>query len=162
MNWVDYFIIALILVSAIVSLMRGFLRELLALLVWVVAAVVAFLFHDLLAERMPWIEVQGMRTLVAFTLLFLLCMILGALLSFLISSVFEKAGISGTDRLLGGLFGAMRGALVVVLLVLLAGALPLRERPWWQESVLIGHFAAAAHYLKERLPPDVASYFPEA
>ena len=160
MNWVDYIIIAIILVSAVLSLMRGLVREVLSLAVWVVAVGVGYFFHPYLAARIPWIEVDGLRTLAAFTLLFVAAMILGALVSYLVSSLFEKAGISGTDRLLGGIFGALRGAVLVVCLVLLAGMMPLSSQPWWQASALLGRFVEAAGWLKQQMPIDIAGYFP--
>jgi len=160
MNWIDYIIIAIILISAVASLMRGFLREILSLVVWVVAVGVGYFFHPYLSAYMPWIEVESLRTLAAFTALFLVTMILGALLSYLIGSLFEKAGISGTDRLFGGIFGAVRGAVLIVLLVLMAGMMPLDSQPWWQASALIGHFVEAAAWLKAQLPDNIAAYFP--
>ena len=160
MNWIDYIIIAVIVISAVLSLMRGLMREIMALAVWLVAVGVGYFFHPYLASRMPWIESDGLRTLAAFTLLFFVAMVLGALINYLVSSLFEKAGISGTDRLLGGVFGALRGAALVVVFVLVAGMLPLNAQPWWQDSALLGHFVDAALWLREQFPPSLASHFP--
>jgi membrane protein required for colicin V production len=159
MNWIDYIIIAVVLLSAVLSLVRGLMREVMALVVWVVAVGVGYFFHPHLAQRLPWIESDGLRTLAAFTILFVIAMILGALLSYLVSTLFDRVGISGTDRLLGGLFGALRGAALVVVFVLAAGMFPLNTQPWWQESLLLDQFVEAAVWLRQQFPPSLASHF---
>jgi len=70
-----------------------------------------------------------------------------------------SSGLSGTDRVLGIVFGIARGALVVGVLVLVAGLTPLPQDPWWEQSVLLGRFEAMALWLRSYLPPEVAAYF---
>lgn len=160
MNWVDYAIIAIILLSTFASLWRGLVRELLSLLIWVAAVLVGWIFHPQLALHLDFIESLGLRHLAAFILLFLVVMIIGAVIGYLISVLLERAGISGTDRMLGGIFGAVRGAALVVILVLVAGALPLNDNAWWLESAMLGHFADAALWLRDQLPGNFAEHFP--
>lgn len=160
MNWIDFIIVAIIVISTVASLIRGLISELLSFTVWIFAGGVGFFFYSDLAAHMQWIEIDGFRPLAAFFILFLVTMILGALLSYLLGSLFKKVGISGTDRLLGGVFGAIRGVALVVILVLIVGIMPLGSQPWWHGSKLSVHFIKVAAWVKLQLPVKIADYFP--
>lgn len=156
MNWADYFILGLIGLSMLLSLWRGFIKEALSLATWVVAFVVAWSFSGLFAERLtPWIELPSARAVAAFAGLFLIVLILGALVNFLIGQLVSKTGLSGTDRILGTVFGVARGVVIVAVLVLLAGVTPLPRDPWWQASQLMPHFERVALWLADFLPAEV-------
>ncbi len=158
-TWPDVAILAIITLSALLSLWRGYVREMLSLVTWVAAFWIAFNYAErgalLLTE---WIAAPSARMAAAFAVLFVLTLIVGALFALLIGYLVERTGLSGTDRMLGLLFGVARGVAVVALLVLLAGLTPLPRDPWWQESQLIGHFEKAAAWMRERLPPEIASH----
>lgn len=153
----DYAILSIILISSLVSLFRGFVREALSLAFWVIAFWVAMLFFRELAVPLgQWIKVPSMQLAAAFAIIFLTVLLLGGLITFLIAKLIDATGLSGTDRIIGMLFGATRGALVVAGLVLLAGLTPIPQDPWWQESQLIGYFESLASWLRGLLPPDFA------
>ncbi len=159
MIWVDYLIIGIICLSSIVSLIRGFVREAFSLAAWILAFWVSWTFFRDLSVHMPWVEVPSLRLGAAFVTLFLVTLILGALVNFLIGQLVDKSGLSGTDRMVGVLFGAARGVVLVSILVLLAGLTPFPEDPWWQESQLLGYFSELAVWLRDLLPPDIAEKF---
>jgi membrane protein required for colicin V production len=159
MIWVDYVIIGIIGLSALISLVRGFMREALSLAAWVLAFWVAWTFFRELAVQLDWFTVPSVRLGVAFVILFVVTLMLGALVNFLVGQLVEKTGLSGTDRMIGILFGAARGALLVAMLVLLAGLTPFPNDPWWKESQLIVHFQELAVWLKTLLPPDIGEKF---
>ena len=159
MIWIDYVILGIIGLSALISLIRGFVREALSLMVWVAAFWVAWSFFRELAAQLDWFNVPSVRLGVAFAMLFVATLMLGALVNFLVSQLVEKTGLSGTDRLIGVLFGAARGALLVAVLVLLAGLTPFPEDPWWKDSQLIGYFQELAIWLKTLLPEDIGERF---
>jgi membrane protein required for colicin V production len=159
MNWVDYVIIGIISLSALISLMRGFVREALSLVVWVAAFWIAWSFFRELALQLDVISVPSVRLGVSFAILFVTSLLLGALVNFLVGQLVEKTGLSGTDRLIGVVFGAARGALLVAVLVLLAGLTPFPNDPWWQESQLIPFFQELAVWLKSLLPADIGQAF---
>ena len=160
MNWVDYAILGIIGLSALISLVRGFVRETVSLLIWVGAFVIAWTyFREMAAYLSGWIETPSLQLGVAFVLLLLVVLILGGLVGFLIGQLVDKTGLSGTDRLLGMVFGAARGAVLVSILVLLAGLTPFPQDPWWMQSLLIPHFQDLAIWLLSLLPPEVAEYF---
>lgn len=144
LNWADWTIIAIVAVSCLISLMRGFVREALSLASWILATFVAIAFYGRLAEVFAnWIETPSIRSLLAFAALFVVTLLIGALLSRLLRSLLSAAGLGGIDRLLGTVFGAARGLLIVLaLVILLPLALPVNQDAWWHESRLIPHFEA--------------------
>ncbi len=159
MIWIDYVILGVIGLSTIISLVRGFVREALSLVVWVFAFWVAWTFFRELAVHLGVFSAPSVRLGVAFAILFIATLVVGALVNYLIGQLVDKTGLSGTDRLIGMLFGAARGALLVAVLVLLAGLTPFPEDPWWQESGLLGHFQELATWLKGLLPEDIGERF---
>ena len=160
MTWVDYVIIGIIGLSALISLVRGFVRETVSLLVWVLAFAIAWTyFRELSVQLTPWVDAASVRLALAFAILLLVVLLLGGIVGFLIGHLVDKTGLSGTDRLLGVLFGAARGAVLVAVLVLLAGLTPFPQDPWWRESQLIVHFQRLSVWLLSLLPPDAVAYF---
>lgn len=160
MIWVDYGILIIVALSALISVMRGFVREALSLAAWVAAFWVAFTFHQHLATLLTdHIAAPSIRLISAFALLFVVTLVLCAIMNNLVAKLVEKSGLSGTDRMLGVLFGIARGAVVVAILVLLAGLTPLPADPWWKESIFIVHFQSMAIWLRNFLPPDIAANF---
>lgn len=142
MNIADYVILGTIAVSMIVSLMRGFTVEALSLVTWVAAFVVARLFSLPMAVLIAdFIDPPSARQPLAFVALFVMTLIVGALVRHLVKEVINATGLSGTDRALGTVFGALRGALlVVVALAVLSRTTQMPGDPWWQQSVMIPHF----------------------
>jgi membrane protein required for colicin V production len=158
--WVDYVIIGIIGLSSLVSLFRGFVREAFSLAAWILAFWVSWtFFRDLAGHLEQWLTVQSMRMGAAFAILFLVTIILGSIVNYLVGQLVDKSGLSGTDRMIGIFFGAARGALLVVVMVWLAGFTPFPNDQWWQESLLIKYFQDLALWLKDLLPPDIASKF---
>ena len=105
------------------------------------------------------ISVPSLRLAIAFFVLFVATLLLAVLVNFLVGQLVEKTGLTGTDRVLGVVFGVARGVLVVAVLVLLAGLTAFPSDPWWRESMLISHFERLAMQIRGLLPPQVAGYF---
>lgn len=157
--WVDYVILFLVLLSAVIGLFRGFVREAFSLLIWFVAAWVAYRYSQAFSLYLSdLIELPSIRVAAAFGILLITTLILGALLSFLITQLIEKTGLTGSDRFAGFIFGIARGVVVIAVLVLLAGLTPLPQDPWWNASMLIGPFQEFAVWLRDQLPAGMASY----
>ena len=155
--WIDVVILALIALSAILSLFRGFVREAVALVTWLVALWVAMAFYeDLAAILSQWISLPSAQRITAFAVLFICVLLLGAIVNFLASKLVNKTGLTGTDKLLGIIFGVARGGVIVAILVLLAGLTPLPQDPWWQDSQLLGYFQELAMWMRSYLPNEIA------
>ncbi len=160
LTWVDFVIIGIIFLSSLISLVRGFMKEVISLASWVAAFWVALMFASPLAPLVPAsVEVPSLRLAIAFIVLFLLTLVVGAIVNFLVNQLVKKTGLSGTDRAVGVLFGIVRGVVLITLLVLLVGLTPVPQDPWWQESVLIDHFQTLAIWARDMLPPDLARHF---
>jgi len=159
MIWIDYVIIGIIGLSAMISLMRGFMREAFSLAAWVLAFWVAWTFFRDLAIQLGWVSVPSVRLGLSFAILFVTTLIVGGLVNYLVGQLVDKTGLTGTDRLIGMLFGAARGILLVSVLILLAGLTPLPEDPWWKESQLINYFQELAVWLKTLLPESIGEKF---
>lgn len=158
-HWADIVILAVIGVSALISVFRGFLREVLSLLAWVLAFWMALTFTPLVA---PWfeglVEVPSIRFILAFAALFVMTLLGVSLIGYLIVKLMGKTGLTGTDRILGLLFGIARGGVIVLLLVLLAGLTRVPQDPWWQQARLLLHFQQAAVWTRGYLPASVAEH----
>ena len=160
MAWLDIVIIAVILLSAVISLARGFVREAFSLAIWVLAFWLSWsFFRDLEVPLRQWIGSPTARLGIAFGLLMITTLTVGGLVNYLIIQLVERTGMSGTDRLIGMVFGAARGVLLVAVLVLLAGLTPLPREGWWLESTLAGYFEEMAFWLRDLLPPELAERF---
>ena len=155
MAWIDIAILALIVLSAVLSLFRGFVKEALALASWLVALWVAMVFYEEFAQVLAqWIAEPSLQRIVAFTLLFISVLLLGAILNYIAGKLVKKTGLAGTDRMLGMVFGVARGAVIVAILVLLAGLTPVPQDSWWKESHLIIYFQDFALWMRDFLPDE--------
>ncbi|MES9971951.1 MAG: CvpA family protein [Candidatus Thiodiazotropha sp.] len=160
MLWIDILIIAIIALSALISLIRGFAQEAISLATWIAAFTLAWLFfRPLAAELESWIDVQSIRLGVAYGIILIVVLILGALVNHFMKVLVNTTGLTGTDRLIGVFFGVARGAVVVAVLILLAGLTPFPKDNWWQASQLIPYFKEIALWLQGYLPDDIAANF---
>ncbi|WP_297527088.1 CvpA family protein [Thiohalobacter sp.] len=158
MTGADIVILVIIAISALLSLVRGFMKEALSLVTWIAAFWVSLAFTDRAAALLAnWVSLPSARAALAFAGLFVTVLLLGGLVNYLIGQLVRKTGLGGTDRMLGMVFGVVRGAMVVAVLVLLAGLTAVPQDPWWQDSILLPHFERIALWLRDFLPPDVAA-----
>jgi membrane protein required for colicin V production len=155
--WVDYILLGVIVISALLSLWRGFVTEAISLLSWIVGLWVAVVFFQDLAHLMKdWIDTPSIRDVSAFAILFVGTVLVGGLVNYLAGQLVAKTGLTATDRVLGMLFGIARGIVIVAVLVLLAGLTALPQDPWWQEALLLQHFQDMALWLRSFLPANIA------
>ena len=160
MIWIDYAILAIVGISGIISLMRGFIRETLSLAGWVAAFWVALAFSGEVAPRLEaYVTTPSTRMGIAFIAIFIGVLLLSGIALRMVGLLVERTGMSGTDRTLGILFGVLRGIVVVGLLVLLGGLTPLPRDPWWRESMFLPHFERVADEIRTFLPSNVQQQF---
>ncbi len=160
MAWFDIAILAVILVSTLISLVRGFVKESISLATWLAAGFIAMSYYLVLADYLkPYIESPTISQAAAFGALFIATLIVGAIINFMISQLVSKTGLSGTDKLLGMIFGAARGVLIVAMIVLFAGLTPMPQESWWQQSQLVDYFQQVAQWIQQYMPQDLASRF---
>jgi membrane protein required for colicin V production len=143
MNWADWAIVIVLTLSSVISLARGFIKEALSLVIWIVALVAANVFsHRLEIFLTNAISTPSLRAMTAFLLVFIGVLLIGALLNYCIGLIVKATGLSGTDRLLGMLFGFARGLLIVMLLLIyVPNYVPVKNDPWFNQSTLIPYFS---------------------
>lgn len=145
---IDYIILAVVVISALVSFARGFLREVLSLAAWTIAIVVAFQFATDAAPYFGrWLSDPNLQYWAAVVALFLAALLCCGIVNWLIGQFFSEFGTSGTDRSLGIMLGAARGAVVVALLLLGARVISLPVDTWGSEAKLYPHFSQFSDWL---------------
>lgn len=155
-NGVDYVILGLLALSIGISFIRGFVRESLSLLMWVSAIWVAHRYYEMIADLfLDRVYPVNARLIVAFSVLFLLTLFVGAFINFLIGQIVVKTGLSGMDRVLGLGFGFIRGLLLVSVLILLSEATSFAQHRWWMASELIPQFSGMSDWLKGFVPEQL-------
>lgn len=160
MWWIDLGIIVIVLISVLISLMRGFVKEALSLTGWVLAFWISLTFSGGFARFLKTsIEDPTLRLLAAFLILFIVTLILSTVVNFFAGQMVKRTGLTGADRFIGVLFGFLRGIVLVSALVLLASLTTIPKAEWWQESSLLDVFQTLAVWFKTFLPSDVAGHF---
>jgi membrane protein required for colicin V production len=144
----DWAIVGILAISALISLVRGFVKEAMSLVIWLTAFAVAMNFKEPVADLLiNFISLASLRQLAAWGLLFVGTLLLGAMVNFLLGKLVSSTGLSGTDRMLGLIFGVFRGLLIVLaLVIILPKALPVEQDSWWQASALIPVFQSFADW----------------
>jgi membrane protein required for colicin V production len=144
----DYLIIATVVISGTVGLLRGLLREIIAVCTWLVAAFVAWHFAPLLAPHLGGLLAQeNVRPWAARLILFLAVLLLGHAIGVITGHFVRLSLFTGTDRFLGLLFGLARGVLIVGAAVIVCQTVRLDSEPWWHTSVLVPYGEDAAALL---------------
>lgn len=147
MNLADGLILLTVVVSALIGVWRGFVREAFSLATWVAAFLIAGLFSPGMdALLAPHLATPSLRAALAFGSLFVLTLFVGALLNRLLGELVRITGLTGTDRVLGGLFGLLRGVLLVIVLVGL-GRNWFQHDPWWLHSALMPTLTTVQQWL---------------
>lgn len=158
MVWVDYVIWGIILLSVAISLVRGFVKEALSLAGWLLAFWMALTFSKRLAPMLEGhVQTPSMRGVIAFATLFVGTLIIAAVVNHFASLAIKKTGLTGTDRLIGAVFGLARGIALIAVLVVLGTIANLDQDPWWRESRMIHYVQPLAGWMKHFLPRNVSA-----
>ena len=155
MTGFDFAVIGVLLVSLLLGLWRGLVYEVLSLLGWPVAFVLSRLFADSVAPMMPGVQ-ETLRITLAYAAVFVAALIAWGVLAWLLARLVKAVGLGGLDRMLGGLFGLLRGGLVVLVLVWLAGLTDIPEQPFWRSAQTSKAAEDVALLAKAWLPDNIA------
>jgi len=118
-------------------MMRGVVKELLAIFGWVAAFYIAKTYSPLLAPLLPEeIPTEALKVLAAFLILLVCVLLISSFLSIAVSSVVRKVGLNWLNRFFGVVFGFARGLLIVCVLVFLAGLTSLPKKKMWTDAML--------------------------
>jgi membrane protein required for colicin V production len=156
MNAVDMVIIAVLALSVLVGLFRGLISEVLSLVTWAGAYLVARMYGPMVAEQLEHtIQTPMLRIAAGYGICFVAVLIVGALVRFMVRQMVIGTGLGGTDRMLGMMFGFARGVLLVALLVFLVDLTSFAREPTWRQSALVPQFDSIVVWLQQELPSHV-------
>jgi membrane protein required for colicin V production len=155
----DYVVLTILVASIVISVLRGLVKEVLSLLAWLAAFVIANRYGAQMAALLPDAVPAGTVRLVSgFAILFIGTMLLSSLVNLAIAHIIRASGLQVVDRGLGGLFGLARGVLIVLTLVILAGLTDLPRQPVWRDAVLSPMAESAVRTIKPLLPDEWARH----
>jgi len=159
LNWIDYAIIGVIILSTVISFFRGFLREAVSLVVWIAGIAIALRYANVVQLGFKtWFASPSVRYIVAFMSLFLLVFIIGIIINMLLHALIHKTGLTITDRILGFVFGAVRGLLIVAILLMFVSIGSVKDGTALAQSSLAPEFKPAVVWLNEFLPQHTKQF----
>lgn len=157
----DYLVLTIIVISGLLGLLRGLIREILSLCAYVAAFVGAVWWGPRVSGWLEaFIDNPLLRTGLAYLAVFLLILLLVGLLNITLATLINKTGLTPADHGLGGLFGLFRGSLIVLGLVALAGYTELPQEDWWQQARLSGATVQAVQTVGGWLPSSMKEWLP--
>jgi membrane protein required for colicin V production len=160
MNTADYLIVAVLALSMLFGLLRGFVSTVLSLSCWIAAVWVAWAFGAQVAVFYgSFLGGPAARLMAGYLTCFIGVLVVGAVIGWLVRKLLDRGGLRGGDRLLGLLFGLARGLLLVTFAVLVLGSTGLpQEAGWWRQSLLLPSFEGSASWFSARLPAGATRY----
>ncbi len=171
-SWIDIGIIIILLISVGVAMFRGFVKEAISLASWVIGIWLAITYSSQIALFLPSsiddatlnlstneVQVSKLRVGIAFTLIIIGSLIAGALLNYILSHVTKTRALRGIDRLLGVIFGFIRGSAIVVLLILAASYTSFPQSDIWKSAQLLPPFEKVAREAIKLMPPEYSKFF---
>lgn len=157
MTTLDFIVLGIVGFSTFLGLTRGLTREALSLAAWVLAFLLSKEIAPKIAPLLPGIDTSSLRHAAALVVVFVAILILTSLAGAVLSGLVNLAGLTAYDRILGILFGVLRGVMAVVGLTLLAGLTALPKTKAWHDAWLRPPLEAAAAKLQPWLPKDLAA-----
>jgi membrane protein required for colicin V production len=153
----DWIVVIVVGLSTLLAFFRGVIRELIALIAWIVGVIGAIMFAPSLGAMLPMPEHPAVPYVIAFALILIAALLVGALIAWPLAKAVRAAGLGFVDRFHGSIFGVIRGIVFLLAFVLVAGLTTLPAMPWWQRSAFIPPLVAGVLALRPYLPPDLAS-----
>ena len=161
MATLDWCFVAVLLISLLIGAWRGLIFEVLSLATWLAAFVLAQWFAPSVAE---WLPIQSgneaLRYGIGFVLVFVATVFAGSMIALLVKKLVSAVGLQPADRMLGAMFGLVRGGVFLLALTVVVGMTPLKTTTLWQESVGAHVAQATVHGLKPVLPEEFGKYLP--
>ncbi len=158
MPWIDIVIIALFVISILIGIYRGLVKETLSVASWALAAFMAFRYGEQASVYIkPYVTQAPLDLAIAYVAVFLISLIVFSVISHIISQIFDSSGMKGIDRSIGSIFGAIRAAAIIVILVLVGRFMAMDNQQWWMDSQFIPYFEPLVEWFKSYLPADIIS-----
>ena len=157
----DWILLAILTASMLLGAWRGLVREVLSLAGWIAGFLLAQMFAPEAGQRMPMEGAsEGMRYLAGFVVVFIAVLVLTAVSGWVLQKLVAAVGLGILDRLLGAVFGSLRGVTVLLVLTVIAGMTPMQDTATWRQSEGARALTQLLHFLKPVLPADFGKYLP--
>jgi len=156
----DFVVLTILAASGILGLVRGLTREILSLAAYASAFVAAVWWGPVVYEWLTIIETSLLRMAVSYGTVFVVTLLGVGLLNMALGALIERTGLGSADHGLGALFGVLRGSLIVLALVAVAGYTPMPQESWWEQAMLSRPLVSLLLNIKDWLPPEMAQWLP--
>lgn len=158
----DFALLGVLGVSTVLGMWRGLIKELLSLVAFGLAFLAAVWWGPRVAgvSYLNWVQHDYLRLGIAYAALFVATLLCVGLANVALSAMIKSTGLSPADRGLGGLFGLVRGALLVLVVVVIAGYTPLPQEAWWKQAMFSQQMVGVVQELKRRVPAPVDGWLP--
>ena len=160
MNTLDFVIVVVLLVFGIIGALRGLIREVLSLVTWILSCAIAWIFAGNFEGRFEGLTASyELRMVAAFLVLFAIVFLICSTAAFFLNrSLAHRRSVKLPNTILGAAMGAMRAAVVIVIVYLLAGLTPIPKESWWRGAGLTPVFESTALFVADYLPRDVSRH----
>ncbi len=159
---IDIIIAVALTISIIVGFVRGFVKESISIATLVIAIWAALYFGPAVGDVSDsWLSSEELQMWFGRLLVFGVVLAIGGLLGWGISKLVRLSVLSGLDRLLGSLFGILRGILLTALFVIGGQFAGFDNDDWWLKSRLLPHFEAVADWIKVMAPKGYELIVPD-
>lgn len=160
MNWIDATILAIVILSVVIGIFRGFVKEVLSLINWGGAIFATIYFHEKAQNYLKaYIDSETVLSMASFAAVFLIFIIAGSLVTHFIGYLVKKSGLGGTDRMLGLVFGFARGVLVSAVLLAAVSFTPVKSQKTWQDSLILPIFNPVVAWLNTNISSHLTDSF---
>jgi membrane protein required for colicin V production len=157
----DWVFLGIIAASLVLGALRGLVYEVLSVVSWIAAFVLAQVFAPDIAAVLPMGQApQAAKNAAAFVLVFIVVVFAGGLLAWGVKKVVEAVGLRPVDRVLGAGFGVLRGVLLLMAIAIVVNMSPFKRADWWEESKAAEISTSAVKQLKPVLPERFGQYLP--
>ncbi len=157
----DWIFLALLALSMALGAWRGLVFELLSVVSWIAAFILAQWLGPDVAQRLPMAgAAEVIRYVAGFLVVFVATVFAGGLVAWLTKLLVKAVGLRPADRALGTVFGLVRGVILLLACTVVMEMTPLKSSPWWQESFGAGVTVTALKGLKPVLPEEFGKYLP--
>lgn len=157
----DFIVLAILAISSLLGLLRGLLKEVLSLVAYLSAFVAAIWWGPTAYTALEGLIANALlRMGIAYVAVFFVVLLTIGLVNITLAALLRATGLTPADHGLGALFGLMRGLLIVLVLVTLAGYTPLPHEPWWRNAMLAPVATEAVKHMKSWLPSSLAGWLP--
>lgn len=162
MTGFDFALLGIVGASTLLGVIRGLIKELLSLVAFGLAFLAAIWWGPGLAGMglLNWVSHDYLRLGISYAALFVLTLLAVGLVNMAMAAMIKSTGLSPADRGLGAMFGLIRGALLILVLVVIAGYTPLPQEPWFEQAMFSDQVVGVIQQLKARLPAPLDQWLP--